>query len=73
MKQIERLALIAFVIILGFFSGEIGYVRLNQPYKRWWRIFWFFALVWVLIKVILFPFFRWWGGIVGGVNQAVWG
>ncbi len=57
----------------NFFNGKFGRKVLKQPYRRWWRIFWFVFNAYLVIRYIMFPFFEWWQPIVNKLNYIVWG
>ena len=57
----------------NFFNGKFGRKVLKQPYRKWWKIFWLILNVWLFIKVVLFPLFGWWDGVVHFLNEVIWG
>lgn len=58
----------------NFFNGRIGkYTYIRQPYRRYWKIFWFLFNLWLFVKVILFSLFGWWDGVVCFLNGVIWG
>ena len=61
------------MVVINFLNGKFGRYRLNQPYRRVWRVItWTTVVVLALIYVIC-PFFDWWQGIVNYMNYVIWG
>lgn len=57
----------------NFFNGKFGRYSLKQPYRKWWKMFWFAFNVWLFVKAVLFPLFGWWDGVVHFLNGVIWG
>ena len=61
------------MVVINFLNGKFGRYRLNQPYRRVWRVItWTTVLVLAWIYIIC-PFFDWWQGIVNYMNYVIWG
>lgn len=61
------------MVVINFLNGKFGRYRLNQPYRKVWRVIaWTTVVVLAWIYVIC-PFFGWWQGIVNCMNYVIWG
>ena len=61
------------MVVINFLNGKFGRYRLNQPYRKVWRVItWTTVIVLAWIYVIC-PFFDWWQGIVNYMNYVIWG
>lgn len=61
------------MVVINFLNGKFGRYRLNQPYRKVWRVIaWTTVVVLAWIYVIC-PFFDWWQGIVNYMNYVIWG
>jgi hypothetical protein len=61
------------IVVINFLNGKFGRYRLNQPYRKVWRV-----ITWTTVVVLAWiyaicPFFDWWQGIVNYMNYVVWG
>lgn len=61
------------MVVINFLNGKFGRYRLNQPYRKVWRVIaWTTVVVLAWIYVIC-PFFDWWQEIVNFMNYVIWG
>ena len=61
------------MVVINFLNGKFGRYRLNQPYRKVWKI-----ITWTTVSVlawvyVICPFFSWWQGIVDFLNYVIWG
>lgn len=59
--------------VLDFMNGRFGKVSLKRPYRIAWKWMTWGTLVFLFIRLVVFPFFTWWGGIVRWLNYIIWG
>lgn len=61
------------MVVINFLNGKFGRYRLNQPYRKVWRVItWTTVIVLAWIYIICL-FFVWWQGIVNYMNYVIWG
>lgn len=61
------------MVVINFLNGKFGRYRLNQPYRKVWKI-----ITWTTVSVfawvyVICPLFSWWQGIVDFLNYVIWG
>ena len=61
------------MVVINFLNGKFGRYRLNQPYRKIWKI-----ITWTTVSVlawvyVICPLFSWWQGIVDFMNYVIWG
>lgn len=61
------------MVVINFLNGKFGRYRLNQPYRKIWKV-----ITWTTVSVlawvyVICPFFSWWQGIVDFLNYVIWG
>lgn len=61
------------MVVINFLNGKFGRYRLNQPYRRVWRVITWTTVVVLAWIYIICPFFDWWQGIVNYMNYVIWG
>lgn len=61
------------MVVINFLNGKFGRYRLNQPYRKVWRVITWTTVVVLAWIYIICPFFDWWQGIVNYMNYVVWG
>ena len=61
------------MVVINFLNGKFGRYRLNQPYRKVWRVITWTTVVVLAWIYVLCPFFDWWQGIVNYMNYVVWG
>ena len=61
------------MVVINFLNGKFGRYRLNQPYRRVWRVITWTTVVVLAWIYVICPFFDWWQGIVNYMNYVVWG
>lgn len=59
--------------VLYAIDGRFGKKVLKPQYRVWWRLFTYGTLFLLFARFILFPFFRWWDGVVSLLNHIIWG
>lgn len=61
------------MVVINFLNGKFGRYRLNQPYRRVWRVITWTTVVVLAWIYVICPFFAWWQGIVNYMNYVIWG
>lgn len=61
------------IVVINFLNGKFGRYRLNQPYRKVWRVITWTTIVVLAWIYIICPFFDWWQGIVNYMNYVIWG
>jgi hypothetical protein len=61
------------IVVINFLNGKFGRYRLNQPYRRVWRVITWTTVVVLAWIYVICPFFDWWQGIVNYMNYVIWG
>ena len=61
------------MVVINFLNGKFGRYRLNQPYRKVWRVITWTTVVVLAWIYIICPFFDWWQGIVNYMNYVIWG
>lgn len=61
------------MVVINFLNGKFGRYRLNQPYRRVWRVITWTTVVVLAWIYVICPFFDWWQGIVNYMNYVIWG
>ena len=61
------------MVVINFLNGKFGSYRLNQPYRRVWRVITWTKVVVLAWIYVICPFFDWWQGIVNYMNYVIWG
>lgn len=61
------------MVVINFLNGKFGRYRLNQPYRRVWRVITWTTVVVLAWIYVICPFFDWWQGIVNRMNYVIWG
>lgn len=61
------------MVVINFLNGRFGRYRLNQPYRKIWKI-----ITWTTVSVlawvyVICPFFSWWQSVVNFMNYVIWG
>ena len=61
------------MVVINFLNGKFGRYRLNQPYRKVWRVITWTTVVVLAWIYVIYPFFDWWQGIVNYMNYVIWG
>ena len=61
------------MVVINFLNGKFGSYRLNQPYRRVWRVITWTTVVVLAWIYVICPFFDWWQVIVNYMNYVIWG
>ena len=61
------------MVVINFLNGKFGRYRLNQPYRKVWRVITWTTVVVLAWIYVICPFFGWWQGIVNYMNYVIWG
>ena len=61
------------MVVINFLNGKFGRYRLNQPYRKVWRVITWTTIVVLAWIYVICPFFDWWQGIVNYMNYVIWG
>lgn len=61
------------MVVINFLNGKFGRYRLNQPYRKVWRVITWTTVVVLAWIYVICPFFNWWQGIVNYMNYVIWG
>ena len=61
------------MVVINFLNGKFGRYRLNQPYRRVWRVITWTKVVVLAWIYVICPFFDWWQGIINYMNYVIWG
>lgn len=61
------------MVMINFLNGKFGHYRLNQPYRKVWRVITWTTVIVLAWIYIICPFFDWWQGIVNCMNYVIWG
>lgn len=61
------------MVVINFLNGKFGRYRLNQPYRKVWRVITWTTVVVLAWIYVICPFFDWWQGIVNYMNYVIWG